>query len=52
MISSLMFFVVLEEDLDVLDIHLGDDFPGTTESCDILIITVYGISIELIVAFL
>ena len=52
MISSLMFLVVLEEDLDVLDIHLGDDFPGTAMSCDILIITVHGISIKLIVRFI
>ena len=51
-IASLVVLVMLQEDLDILDIHLGDDFPGTAESCDILVIAVHGISIKLVVRFI
>ena len=47
-----MVLVMLQEDLDVLDIHLCDDFAGTAMPCDILVITVHGISIKLIVRFI
>ena len=46
-----MFLVMLQENLDILDIHLSDDFAGTAMSCDILVITVHGLSIKLIVRF-
>ena len=48
-IASLVVLVMLQEYLDILDIHLCDDLSGTTESCDILVIAVHGISIKLIV---
>ena len=44
-IASLVVLVMLQEDLDILDIHPGDDFPGTTKSCDILVIAVHCISV-------
>ena len=47
-----MFLVMLREGLDILNVHLSDDFPGTVESCDILVIALHGISIKLIVRFI
>ena len=47
-----MFLVMLQEDLDILNVHLSDDFPGTAKSCDILVIAVHDISKKLIVRFI
>ena len=46
-----MVLVMLQEDLDILHIHLGDDFAGTTKSCDIPVIFVHDISIKLVLRF-
>ena len=43
--ASLMVLIMLQENVDILDIHLSDDFAGTAESCDILVIAVHGISV-------
>ena len=44
-----MVLVMLQEYLDILDVHLGDDFPGTAEFSNVLIVPMHSVSIKLVI---